>query len=349
MNEILKRTAPGAVFVLFAGLALAQQKPPEPPPMPVKAAPVTRTTLNVEVTAVGTLRADETVMIRPEIAGRVATLHFKEGQTVNAGDPLVTLDQDEYKAQLAGSTAEAGMDDISFKRLQDLQRKNLASQQNLDEAKAKLDASRARQSLDQVRLDKTVIHAPFAGTVGLRLVSPGAYVKPGDDIANLESLGAMKLDFRVPETYLARLGVGQTLTARVDAYPDQSFDGAIYAIDPALDPETRTVLLRARLPNKGNKLRPGLFARVSLILERRENALVAPEQAIVPMGQTPFVYRVVDGKAVTTPVKLGLRRPGQVEILDGLNTGDLVVTDGQLKIRDGAAVTVMPPPAAQKG
>ena len=228
-----------------------------------------------------------------------------------------------------------------------MQRKNLASQQNLDEARAKLDASRARQELDRVRLDKTVIRAPFAGTVGLRLVSPGAYVKPGDDIANLESLGAMKLDFRVPEIYLARLSVGQTLAARVDAYPDQHFEGAIYAIDPAVDQETRTVLLRARLPNKGNKLRPGLFARVSLILERRENALVAPEQAIVPLGQTPFVYRVVDGKAVMTPVKLGLRRPGQVEILDGLNTGDLVVTDGQLKIRDGAPVTVLPPPGTQ--
>jgi len=195
-----------------------------------------------------------------------------------------------------------------------------------------------------VRLDKTVIRAPFAGTVGLRLVSPGAYVKPGDDIANLENIGSMKLDFRVPETYLARLGVGQTLTVRVDAYPDQGFEGTIYAIDPALDPETRTVLLRARLPNKGNKLRPGLFARVSLILERRENALVAPEQAIVPLGQKIFVYRVVDGKAVMTPVRLGLRRPGQVEILEGRNDGDQVVTDGQLKIRDGAAVTVQPPP-----
>ncbi|MDS4019800.1 MAG: efflux RND transporter periplasmic adaptor subunit [Candidatus Competibacter sp.] len=349
MHDVLKRAVLGAAFVGLMGPVIvpAQQKPPEMPPMPVKAAPVTRETLNIEVTAVGTLRADETVMIRPEIAGRVATLHFKEGQTVSAGDPLVTLDQDEYKAQLAGSVAEAGMDEISFKRLQDLQRKNLTSQQNLDEAKAKLDAARARQTLDQVRLDKTVIRAPFAGTVGLRLVSPGAYVKPGDDIANLESLGAMKLDFRVPETYLARLGVGQTLTARMDAYPDQGFEGTIYAIDPALDPETRTVLLRARLPNKGNKLRPGLFARVSLILERRENALVAPEQAIVPVGQKTFVYRVIDGKAVMTPVKLGLRRPGQVEILEGLSAGDLVVTDGQLKIRDGAPVTVPPAPGAQ--
>jgi len=349
MNPILKRAVLAAAFVVLAGpvAALAQQKSAEPPPTPVKAAPVTRATLNVEVTAVGTLRAEETVMIRPEIAGRVATIHFKEGQAVNAGEALVTLDQDEYKAQLAGSSAQVGLEESSYQRLQDLQRKNLTSQQNLDETKARLDAARAQQELNRVRLERTVIRAPFAGTVGLRLVSPGAYVKPGDDIANLESLGAMKLDFRVPETYLARLNVGQTLAVRVDAWPDQSFEGNIYAIDPALDPETRTVLLRARLPNKGNKLRPGLFARVSLILERRENALVAPEQAIVPVGQKTLVYRVVDGKAVMTPVKLGLRRPGQVEILEGLNAGDLVVTDGQLKIRDGAAVLVESPPGAQ--
>lgn len=355
MQNRLRRAMLGIACIILAGpvATLAQQKPAEPPPMPVKAERVTRTTLNVEVTAVGTLRADETVMIRPEIAGRVVILHFKEGQAVNAGEALVTLDQDEYKAQLAGSAAQVGLEESSYQRLQDLRRKNLTSQQNLDETKARLDAARAQQELNRVRLDRTVIRAPFAGTVGLRLVSPGAYVKPGDDIANLESLGAMKLDFRVPETYLARLATGQSLTARVDAWPDQTFEGNIYAIDPALDPETRTVLLRARLPNKGNKLRPGLFARVSLILERRENALVAPEQAIVPVGQQTFVYRVVDGKAVMTPVKLGLRRPGQVEILAGLNAGDLVVTDGQLKIRDGAAVTAPPPvtqpPGTNKG
>ncbi|QQS55902.1 MAG: efflux RND transporter periplasmic adaptor subunit [Candidatus Competibacteraceae bacterium] len=324
------------------------------PPLPVKAAPVTRATLDVEVTAVGTLRADETVVVRPEIAGRVATIHFKEGQTVRQGEPLVTLDQDEYKAQLTGSTAQVVLEELSYQRLLDLQRQKLASQQNLDEARAKLDAAHAQQALDRIRLEKTAIRAPFAGTVGLRQVSPGAYVKPGDDIVALESLGAMKLDFRVPETYLARLAVGQRLAARVDAYPEQSFEGAIYAIEPALDAETRTVLLRARLPNPGNKLRPGLFARVGLVLEQRKNALVVPEQAIVPVGQATFVYRVVDGKAAMTPVKLGLRRPGLVEILEGVNADDLVVTDGQLKIRDGAPVAVLPPagdqpPAAPKG
>jgi membrane fusion protein (multidrug efflux system) len=346
MHHRLKDAALSAVLILFINPipVLGQQKPAELPLPPVRAAMVIRETLNVEVTAVGTLRADETVVVRPETAGRIATIHFREGQTVRQGEPLVTLDQDEYQAQLASSAAQLALEESSFRRLQDLDRKNLTSQQNLDEARAKLDAARAQHELNRVRLDKTVIRAPFDGTVGLRLVSPGAYVKTGDDIANLESLGSMKLDFRVPETYLARLASGQTLAVRVDAWPNQSFEGTIYAIEPGVDEETRTVLLRARLPNKGNKLRPGLFARVSLVLERRENALIAPEQAIVPVGQRTFVYRVIDSKAVMTPVKLGLRRPGQVEILEGLNAGDVVVTDGQLKIRDGVAVKVLPTP-----
>ena len=348
MHIRLKRAVLGTAFVIVSMSPLAVLAQTQAmPPLPVKAAPATHATLNVEVTAVGTLRADETVMVRPEIAGRVETIHFREGQKIRQGEPLVTLDQEEYQAQLASSAAQLALEQSSYRRLQDMDRQQLASQQNLDEAKAKLDTARAQQELNRVRLSKTVIRAPFDGMIGLRKISPGAYVKPGDDIVALESLGAMKLDFRVPETYLARLAVDQRLAARVDAYPEQSFEGTIYAIEPALDEETRTVLLRARLPNPHNQLRPGLFARVSLILERRENALVVPEQAIVPVGQTTFVYRVVDGKAVMTPVKLGLRRPGLVEILEGLSAGDQVVTDGQLKIRDGAAVQVLPPTETQ--
>ena len=349
MDRWLNGAVPGMALLIALIHSMpvqAQQKPAPPPPVPVRVAPVTHTTFNVEVTAVGTLRADEAVVVRPEIAGRIATLHFREGQTVRQGEALVTLDQDEYKAQLASSAAQLALEESSFRRLQDLDRNKLTSQQNLDEARARLDAARAQHELGRVRLDKTVIRAPFDGTVGLRVVSPGAYVKAGDDIARLESLGSMKLDFRVPETYLGRLASGQTLTVRVDAWPDQPFEGTIYAIEPGVDEETRTVLLRARLPNKGNKLRPGLFARVHLVLERRDNSLVVPEQALVPVGQHTFVYRVVDGKVAMVRVTAGLRRPGQVEMVEGVNIGDVIVTDGQLKLREGAAVTVVPPPGA---
>lgn len=336
-----------ALLLLFAGTASAQ--PGGPMAMPVKVAPVTKDAITVEITALGTLRSEEAVMIRSEIAGRVQTIHFKESQLVNKDDPLITLDQAEYQARLAGSTAEAEMERISHDRIRDLSAKQLTSRQNLDEARAKLDSARARQTLDQVLLDKTVIRAPFSGVVGLRRVSPGAYVKEGEDIVALGSMGSIKMDFRVPEVYLPRLAAGQTIQAQVDAYPGSVFQGAVYAIDPALDEETRTVLVRARLPNPDSRLRPGMFARLKLTVERRPNALLVPEQAIVPMQDKLFVFRVVDGKAALTPVTLGLRRPGQVEITAGLNAGDTVVTDGQIKLLDGVPVTVLNPPAATQG
>lgn len=313
--------------------------------MPVKAEPVIRDTLIVDITALGTLRSEEAVMIRPEIDGRIQTIHFQEGQVVGKDTPLVTLDQAQYRAALAGSTADAELARISYERLQDLYARRLTSRQNLDEAKAKLDAARARQDLDQVLLDKTVIRAPFTGILSLRRVSPGAYVKEGDDIVGLGSIGSLKLDFRIPELYLPKVRPNQTVQIQVDAYPDQIFEGSVYAIDSAVDEETRTILLRARLPNPDNQLRSGMFARLKLTVEKRPNALLVPEQAIVPMQDKSFVFRVVDGKAALTPVNLGQRRPGQVEITAGLNPQDIVVTDGQTKIFDGSPVAVLKPPA----
>jgi membrane fusion protein (multidrug efflux system) len=153
----------------------------------------------------------------------------------------------------------------------------------------------------------------------------------------------------VPEAYLRKIRTGQALAVTVDAYPAETFEGTIYAIEPSVDEATRTVLLRARLPNPGVRLKPGMFARVMLTLERRENALVVPEQAIVPQGDGRYVFRIVEGKAVLTKIELGLRRPGEVEIVSGLAAGQTIVADGQLKLRDGAAVAVMAekPPAAK--
>ncbi|MCP5418998.1 MAG: efflux RND transporter periplasmic adaptor subunit [Gammaproteobacteria bacterium] len=331
-----------ATALLAGGAAYAQSGPPA---MPVKTAAVKQGEVVSEITALGTLRSEEAVLIRPEIAGRIETIHFQEGQIVPKGAPLVTLDQSEHRARLAGSTAELELSRISYQRLQDLYNQRLTSHQNLDEAKAKLDAARAQQTLDEALLDKTVIRAPFAGVVGLRQVSPGAYVEEGQDIAGFGSIGSMKLDFRVPEVYLSKLAVDQSVAIQLDAYPDETFTGAVYAIDPAIDPETRTVLLRARLPNPEKRLRPGMFARLTLTVAQRPNALLVPEQAIVPMGDKSFVFRVVEGKAALTPVTVGERQPGQVEISAGLNQGDQVITDGQIKIFDGAPVTVMEQPA----
>ncbi|HMV39397.1 MAG TPA: efflux RND transporter periplasmic adaptor subunit, partial [Plasticicumulans sp.] len=316
-----------------------------PPATPVKVVPVARETVIETLTAVGTLRANESVLIRPEIAGRIQTIHFREGEPIAAGAPLVTLDPAEYKAQVAGSQADVTLSELNFERQRNLDRSRLASQQDLDNARAKLDQARAQLDLDRVRLDKTVIHAPFAGTVGLRAVSPGAYVSPGQDIARLDSLNPIKLDFRVPEVQLARLKVGQPVAVRIDAYAERDFRGEILAIDPTLDEITRTVLVRARLANAEGLLRPGVFARVQLEIARREQALVIPEEAIWPVGRQTLVYVVKDGRAESVPVELGLRQAGKVEVKNGLAADAQVVTDGQMKLRPGAAVKIAEPAA----
>jgi len=194
--------------------------------------------------------------------------------------------------------------------------------------------------LSRARLDKTDVRAPFSGILGLRRVSPGDYVTPGQDLVNIEDIDPLKVDFRVPERYLANLSAGQRIRVRVDAFPDRSFEGRVYAVDPQIDPAGRSIAIRARIDNPERVLRPGLFARVRLIVDERPNALVIPEQAIVPRGERRYVFRVKDGKAVLTEVRVGQRRQGSVEVVEGLSEGDTVVTAGQLKIRDGVSVSL---------
>jgi len=312
-----------------------------PRSMPVEAAAVRLGTVSVAISAVGTLLANESVMIRPEIAGRITDVHFSEGQWVTHGAELITLDASELRAQLEESASAVKLGKLSFERARELSRRNLMSRQEYDQAQANLSEALARQNLNEARLNKTVLRAPFNGVLGLRKVSPGDYVQPGQDIVSLEDVGALKLDFRVPETYSAKIKPDQAVELSVDAFPDTVFTGKVYAIEPRIEETTRTLQLRARLPNPDGKLRPGMFARVSLLLEQRPNALLIPEQALVPMGSERFVYRVANGKAVMQKVMVGQRRAGEVEIRTGLSPGDTVVTAGQMKIKDGAPVTVM--------
>jgi membrane fusion protein, multidrug efflux system len=317
--------------------------------VPVKVGKVRTGTISEEVAAVGSLLASESVMIRPERDGRITTIHFTEGQVVRKGERLVSLDSAETEAQLAAVDSEVSLNRSRMKRANELHEKKFISGQALDDAKEALNQSVARQAEIKARLEKSAVFAPFEGVAGLRQVSPGAYVKAGQDIARLEGIGTLKLDFRIPELYMGRIRPRQDAITRVDAFPGEIFRGEIYAIEPAVDEQTRTVLLRARVPNPGARLKPGMFSRIVLVLETREQALIVPEQALVPQGKDRFVYRLADGKAALTKIELGLRRPGEVEIREGLSAGDMVVLDGQLRLRDGVAVTVIPdqpPPAA---
>ncbi len=327
-----------AAKTVAAAPAAVTAKPAGPP---VKVAPVKLDSVNVELSAVGSLLAAESVVIRPEMAGRVTELPFKEGQSVSKGAKLLTIDNNEFEAALAGSMARLKTEQVKLDRARDLMQQNYISQEAVDNARGSVSVAQARVREDQAKLAKTIIYAPFNGVLGLRMISPGAYVKAGDDVVRLENLDFLKLDFRVPEIYVSKLRTQQVVSVRTDAFPNEVFEGQIYAVEPNIDEKTRTVLVRAEIPNKQAKLRPGMFGRVNVLLDTRHNAAIIPEQAIWPQGRDSFVYKVVDGIAMLTKIEIGSRRPGEVEVSMGLAANDLVVTDGQMKLKDGASVTVV--------
>lgn len=330
----------GTVGSQEKAIAGGQQK--GPPPVPVEAAKVTQRPLGERVTAVGTLISNESVVVRSEIAGRITQILFEEGRPVSQGDRLFVLDDSIYRAELAEAQARMKLAQRNSERTEELFANKITSARTRDEAISQLEVSKATVDLARMRLAKTVITAPFDGIMGLRKVSVGDYISAGEDLVNLEDIDPIKVDFRVAERFLAAVRPGQSIAVRVDAFPDREFTGEVYAIDPKLDAEGRSILIRARIPNQDRLLRPGLFARVTLTVELKPNALTVPEQALVPRGGDQFVYKVVDGKAAQTKVLTGIRRDGSVEILDGLAADDVVVTAGQLKIRDGAPVKVLP-------
>lgn len=324
-------------LMMFSGVALAQP-PGGNMPVPVKMMQVQAASVSDTVTAAATLRPHESVVLRPEIDGRIVSLSFNEGQLVKKGAVIVRLDDAEPRAALAASEADMKLAESRFRRSEDLAAKGFISQQALDEARANLDVVRARMREVRVGLDRAVIRAPFTALAGLRKVSPGAYVKKGDDIVELAAIDQLNLDVRVPEIYLPLVKIGQPVSVTVDALPGETFNGKVYAMEPVVDLATRGALVRARIPNSNGKLKPGMFARVSADLGNRPNAVVVPEQAILPKGGKTFTYKVVEGHAMLTPVQLGRRTSGQVEVLSGLKKGDTIVVDGLLKLKPGAPV-----------
>jgi membrane fusion protein (multidrug efflux system) len=292
-----------------------------------------------EVEALGTLRANESVDITAKVADRVAAIHFQEGQQVRKGDVLVELDNTEARADLAAAEAAASDSRSQYKRSQELFQTRALSEAQLDQLHATLLANEARVAAARSRLADRVITAPFNGRVGLRNVSLGGLVNPGAVITTLDDLSVVKLDFAVPEIFLSTLQPGLTVEARSTAYPKESFAGRVASIATRVDPTTRAVTIRALIDNRDGRLRPGMFMTVRLVRQEGE-ALMLPEQAIVPENEQHFVYVVEDGRAHKREVTIGRRRPGEVEVLQGLTADDGVVIDGTLNLRDGVAVRV---------
>ena len=327
-----------------AAAAPAPAKAGAPASIAVEAMKVAVVNVPQALSAVGSLRSDETVILRPEVAGRIAQILFKEGEPVAKGAVLVRLDDSVQQADLDRAKANLTLSRTKHERSIDLRNKGFLSGQALDEAVNNLKVAEADAELMQARASKTTIRAPFAGTIGLRQVSLGDYVKEGQDMVNLESLDPLKVDFRLPELALSQVRDGQALQVVLDAVPGKAYDGRVYAVNPLIDANGRAVVIRARVSNKDGKLRPGMFARVRLFTTESKDAIVIPEESLFPVGDDKFVYRIVEGRAARQKVEIGQRREGKVEIVSGLDAADVIVTAGQNKIREGATVRVVAAP-----
>ena len=290
------------------------------------------------VLAVGSLRSDESVIVRAEQSGRITALNFKEGQPVRLGQVLVQLDDSVARAELEQARANQKLGKAKFDRAVELKQRNFISGQAQDEAENAMRVADATVSLADAKLSKLTIKAPFSGTVGLRTASTGDYVKDGQDIVNLEKTDPIKVDFKVPEIFQSKISVGQALSVALDALPGQTFTGKVVAVNPQLDTAGRAVVLRAQMDNRSGVLKPGMFARVRLTLADTGETVVVPEQSVAMQGEDQIMFKVIDGRAMRTKVEVGQRRDGKVEIVEGVSGSDTIVIAGWQRLRDGASV-----------
>lgn len=298
-----------------------------------------RQPMEVGIEAIGTAVANEAVSVTAKTSNIVTAIRFSDGQQVREGQVLVEMDNAQARADLAAATADYTESAAQYERSRDLVASQVVSQSQFDQIEAAMKANQARVQAAEARLSDTVIRAPFSGRVGLRRVSVGTLINPGTVITTLDDVSSIKVDFSVPDFNVGELRVGQAVTARTNAYPDRDFRGSVVSIDSRVDPATRSVTVRGLVPNAHGELKPGMFLTVALAKDTRE-ALVVPEEALVPEQARQYVYVVQDGIAGKREVQIGRREPGRVEIVSGLAEGEEVVIEGTLKLRDGTAVAV---------
>ncbi|MBZ6077280.1 efflux RND transporter periplasmic adaptor subunit [Microvirga puerhi] len=314
--------------------------------------------------SVGTVRAYESITVTAKVAGVIGEIGFEEGQKVKAGDMLVQLDAAERKAEIEQTTAEASRAvalrnevQIKLERAQALNRTGAGTGAQVDDLTAQVKSlegsiasAQAQRKAAEARLEDLTIRAPFAGRVGTRSVSLGAYISPGTRITSLDDLSRVRLDFAVPENLLGRLNPGQVVNATSPAYKGRVFKGTVSTIDPRVDQTTRTVRLTAEFDNPDEALKPGMFLAVALEVTTKDDAVIVPEEAVVSEGLRQLVYPVKDNKIERRVITIGQRQGGNVEVLDGLKAGETIVVLGVQRVRPGIEVIARPlgspPPAA---
>ena len=315
-----------------------------PPPATVAAADVQAETWQPYLEAVGSLVAIQGILVTTEVAGNVSAIHFESGQLVEAGTLLLEIDDSVEQAELKGIVAERRLADLQFKRRKGLLESKTISHSDVDEARLRLENATAQVATKQAVIAKKRITAPFSGWLGIRQVDLGEYLQPGTAIVPLEALAPIHVDFALPERHLDQISVGQAVEIEVQAFPEEVFTGQISALNPGIDPGTRSLQIRATLENQQARLRPGMFAEVRTVLPQRPSVLTLSQTAITynPYGDSVFVIQEGESgsRVQRRQIKTGGVRNGRVEIVRGLQAGERVVIAGQVKLRNDQAVVV---------
>ena len=322
-----------------SGYALA--KAPSRAPVPVVTAMVTSEPFTEKLEALGTTKANESVVVTPTVEERVVAILVDDGEFVSKGQVLLKLDDSEAQYLLAEARAALKEQQQQFERMRRLAKTNATSRSQLDEEQGLLEIAEAKVSLLEARLQDYTIRAPFSGILGIRQISTGAVVDSDTVITTLDDTTTIKLDFTVPEAYLGVLKNGMTVSARSLAYPDRSFNGLVTAISSRVDPETRTLTIRAKVPNPDLLLRPGMLLTVDLV-KNRSQSLIIPEEAVIQEKDRKFALVVTPENTVEKiEIVTGRRNPGKLEVISGLNAGQQVIIQGLTRVRPGSSVNVV--------
>ncbi len=340
---MLRKLAYGSLIIILAAVAWryyadSTSNPRQRSAPQVVLFEVKQTDITQSLEALGSARAAESVILTASVTEKVSNIAFEQGEFVKKGQTLITLADDEERAQLNVAKIELANQQREYKRIENLVKQKSVSASELDRLQTSIDTAQARIAQAQATLKDRVIKAPFDGLLGLRNVSVGALLKPGDEITTLDSITQLQMDFDLAEIYLPRIKVGQSINAHSVAYPDRTFKGEIVTLDSRVNPDTRSIKVRATIENNEALLRPGMLLTLDLIDQQR-SAKMLPEEAVFMRASQHLVYKMTpDMNVEETQIQIGIRQNGQVEVIDGLAVGDKIVWQGLLKVKPGSKV-----------